>query len=59
MSLKAAAQRALLQLGLYYRVKESLVYDVYWRVFNARIVRARNKEVEFYRRVLTGSARVR
>ena len=43
-----------MRLGLYYRLKESLVYDLYWRVFNSGVVRARDREVAFYRRVLEG-----
>ena len=54
MSLKAGTQRALLKLGVYHSLKESPVYDIYWKVFNARIVRQRDQEVEFYRTVLKG-----
>ena len=54
MSLKAGTQRALLKLGVYHRLKESPVYDIYWKVFNARIVRQRDQEVAFYRTVLKG-----
>jgi FkbM family methyltransferase len=56
-SLKAGAQQILLKLGLYYRLKESLVYDTYWRLCDPRIVRARDKEIEFYRKVLAGLPR--
>ena len=48
MSLKAGTQRALLKLGVYHRLKESPVYDIYWKVVNARIVRQRDQEFEFY-----------
>lgn len=54
MDLKTSMQQALQRLGLYYRLKESAVYDAYWRVFDARVVNARNREVAFYREVLDG-----
>jgi FkbM family methyltransferase len=45
--------RALLQrLGIYYRVKTSFLYDIYWRCADRAIIERRNKEVQFYRKVL-------
>jgi FkbM family methyltransferase len=39
---------------LYSRVKQSSVYDLYWRFADPEIIRARTDEVGFYRDVLAG-----
>ena len=53
-SLKLNLQSMLKRLGLYYRLKNSALYDLYWRVVDRRIVEARNKELAFYRNFLKG-----
>jgi FkbM family methyltransferase len=53
-SLKSRVQRMLLRLGVYYRLKESSVYELYWRLLDPRVITARDAEVNFYRQVLEG-----
>lgn len=51
-TLKNAAQSLLTKLGLYHRLKASVVYTAYWRLFDSRIVRQRYKDLAFYRESL-------
>jgi FkbM family methyltransferase len=53
-TLKTHLQSALKRAGVYYRVKNSYAYDLYWRVVDNRLIAAREKELEFYRSLLTG-----
>jgi FkbM family methyltransferase len=53
-SLKAWTQIFLRRIGLYYRLKSSFLYDLYWRVADRRLVDNRRKEVGFYQEALQG-----
>jgi len=52
--LKQYLQAFLKRAGLYHRLKTSGVYDFYWTFVNRQILDERAKEVEFYRKTLTG-----
>jgi len=52
--IKKATQSLLREVGLYHRFKNSVMYDFYWRVANGSIINQRNREVAFYRELLTG-----
>src|SRR6187402_3023537 len=54
MTLKAIAQQWLTRLGLYDRLKASIVYDAYWLICNPAVIRERTREVDFYRATLAG-----
>jgi FkbM family methyltransferase len=47
-------QAFLRQVGLYQRLKSSLVYDLYWAFANRQQLQRRAKEVEFYKNTLQG-----
>jgi FkbM family methyltransferase len=49
---KEKTQALLKQFRLYYRIKASRIYDVYWRLFDRRVLDARRTEVTFYRNLL-------
>jgi len=50
---KSQIQRILRRAGLYYRLKNSRIHDLYWKVVGKRWILAREKQLEFYRRFLT------
>jgi len=52
--LKRQAQAFLKQIGLYERLKASRIYDYYWSWADPHWVKDRDKEVQFYRTVLSG-----
>jgi FkbM family methyltransferase len=52
--LKLQVQNAFRKLGIYERLKASCLYDFYWKIADSRIIRQRNREVDFYRDVLDG-----
>jgi FkbM family methyltransferase len=54
---KRYLQSTLKRAGVYYRVKNSYAYDLYWRVADKRLIDARRREVEFYRCLLKGFRR--
>src|ERR1035437_1889229 len=56
-SLKQCVQSTLKRGGIYQRVKASSMYDLYWKVTDRRLIDHRNKEVDFYRRLLGTSRR--
>jgi FkbM family methyltransferase len=47
--LRQQAVSTLKRLGIYYRLKASHAYDLYWAIADKRVLEARNKEVSFYR----------
>jgi len=47
-------RRLLGSVGVYERAKASWIYDFYWRLADRRIVDDRQKEVDFYRKLLRG-----
>jgi FkbM family methyltransferase len=53
-SLKERAQGLLRSIGLYHRIKLSLLYDLYWRITDRKLIDNRNAETEFYRKTLVG-----
>jgi FkbM family methyltransferase len=44
----------LKRAGVYYRLKNSHLYDLYWRIVDRKWIDARNKELDFYRSFLNG-----
>jgi FkbM family methyltransferase len=48
------ARSLLKKTGLYGRLKSSILYDYYWRIADRRIIDQREREVGFYRQLLTG-----
>jgi len=57
LMLKTFLQELLQRCGIYYRLKESLWYDAYWRVAGREVLDKRNSEVTFYRALLKGFRR--
>jgi hypothetical protein len=53
-ALKQRLQSMLKRVGIYYRLKNSRLYDLYWRVADRKWIDARDKELEFYRGFLSG-----
>jgi len=49
---KTYLQKLLRRIGLYERLKASLLYDLYWRVADRQVIDDRQSEVEFYRGLL-------
>jgi FkbM family methyltransferase len=47
-------RKVLGQLGIYERVKTSLIYDLYWYVVGKQIIDDRRREIAFYRNLLVG-----
>ena len=52
--LKLEIQRLLLRLGLYYRLQASSLYDIYWSLADASLLRRIRSELNFYRSLLGG-----
>ena len=50
---KSYIQRTLQRAGLYHRVRTSSVHELYWKIAGKRGILAREKELDFYRQVLT------
>jgi FkbM family methyltransferase len=40
--------------GFYYRLRTSRIHDFYWMTIGRQWILARNKQIDFYRRLLTG-----
>lgn len=53
-ALKQRLQSIAKWAGVYYRLKNSFVYDLYWKVADRRLIEARSKELECYRSLLSG-----
>ena len=51
---KALGQACLKRMGIYHRLTASVVYDVYWKVFNRSLIDDRDREVAFYQSLLKG-----
>src|SRR5262245_48478706 len=51
--LKTSVQRILKDVGLYHRVKGSALYDAYWTVVDRSLVESVQREVRFYRELLS------
>ena len=54
---KEKIQAFLRRIGLYYRLKGSSLYTLYWRFADRRIVDRREREERFYRNLLPGYRR--
>ena len=52
--LKGYLQSTLKRAGVYYRLKNSYAYDLYWRAADRRLIDRRNRELQFYRSLLNG-----
>lgn len=52
--MKKRIQSFLRWLGLLERLQSSFIYDLYWRIFDRRLLEERSKELAFYRDLLTG-----
>jgi FkbM family methyltransferase len=52
--IKRVLQRSVKSIGLYERLKASLLYDAYWKIADGQVLRRRDNEVAFYRSVLIG-----
>jgi len=53
-SRKTKAQQLLKRLGIYDRLKASVVYDFYWTIADSRVIDRRRTEIEFYQAHLQG-----
>jgi FkbM family methyltransferase len=53
-SLKLYLQMLLRRLGLYHRLKASLLYSLYWSVADRSLVEDARRELDFYRNLLGG-----
>jgi len=51
---KLQIQRMLKRAKLYHRLRTSSVHELYWRIADRGWILAREKQVDFYRRLLTG-----
>src|SRR5487761_368222 len=51
---KLRIQRMLQRAGLYHRLRTSSVHELYWKVADRGWILAREKQIDFYRRLLTG-----
>ncbi len=53
-TLKSYFQTTLKRIGLYHRLKASLVYDLYWKVVDRSVTDGASRELDFYRALLYG-----
>jgi FkbM family methyltransferase len=51
-SLKSQMQRMLQRAGLYHRLKASRIHELYWKIAGKQWILAREKQTDFYRRLL-------
>jgi FkbM family methyltransferase len=51
---KSYMQTSLKRIGLYQRLRASWVYDFYWSLADKSLLDDRRREVDFYRKLLTG-----
>jgi FkbM family methyltransferase len=51
-ALKLRIQRMLQRAGLYHRLKTSRAHELYWRISGSNWILARDKQLDFYRRLL-------
>jgi FkbM family methyltransferase len=52
--LKNLTRTWLKRVGIYHRLKESCVFDFYWRIVGRSVIDGRQREIEFYRELLKG-----
>lgn len=53
-TIKYHVQKLLSRAGIYQRIRASFLYDIYWSLFDNKIIKQRNDEVEFYINLLNG-----
>jgi FkbM family methyltransferase len=53
-AIKRRIQSMLKRAGIYYRLKNSFLYDMYWGFAGREVIDARDREIEFYRSFLGG-----
>jgi FkbM family methyltransferase len=53
-TMKRSIQSLLRTLGLHERLQSSVIYDLYWRIANPRLIAQRRAEEAFYRKLLSG-----
>lgn len=51
---KSFVTSVLVRLGLYQRIKQSIIYDLYWSIADRKLLIERSAEVDFYRQILKG-----
>jgi FkbM family methyltransferase len=56
-ALKRCLQSTLKRTDVYYRLKNSYLYDLYWSVADRGLIDGRSKELEFYRSLLNSFRR--
>jgi FkbM family methyltransferase len=49
---KSQMQRMLQRAGLYHRLKASSIHELYWKIAGKQWILAREKQIDFYRRLL-------
>lgn len=49
---KSQMQRMLQRAGLYHRLKTSSIHELYWKIAGKQWILAREKQIDFYRRLL-------
>lgn len=52
--LRTGIKSLLARFGLYHRLKGSWIYDFYWNLADAQIIKDRQLEIDFYRELLAG-----
>lgn len=52
--IKQSMQTILKRVGLYGRLKASILYDLYWNIADKKVINERSDEVNFYRHLLGG-----
>jgi FkbM family methyltransferase len=52
--LRTGVKSLLVRFGLYQRLKASWIYDFYWNLTDAQIIKDRQLEINFYRELLAG-----
>src|SRR5687767_2493667 len=49
-------KRTLRKVGLYERIRASFIADLYWTVSRSEVIANRRRELQFYRKLLSGFA---
>ncbi len=53
-AMKSFLQETLRRIGIYNRLKASLLYDFYWGIADSRIITTRSNEMDFYSNLIKG-----
>jgi len=54
---KRSLRSTIKRTGVYYRLRNSYLHDLYWRVSDKKLIDGRRNELEFYRSLLSGFRR--